>query len=267
MKNDSPDRVAIEEGIVVGTGGGRELKADVFLPPEPVANGAGVLLIHGGGWIGGDRTQLRGYGILLGRVGYTCVACEYRLAPDNKWPAQIHDVRTAYDWMRGHTNELGIDGDRIAVEGNSAGGHLSLMLGATAPGVAACISIYGPADLARRMAVADENQPNRVSLVRALMAGTDAKSLAEASPVTYARTGFPPTMLLHGNADETVPVEQSVLMYDALVAAGAKAELHIFEGAPHSFDREPGFGRNSASLMALFLGRHVPAKTPAVVGT
>lgn len=265
MKNESLDRVAIEEGIVVGSGGDRELKADIFLPPSPVANGAGVLLIHGGGWRGGDRTQLRGYGILLGRIGYTCVACEYRLAPDNKWPAQIEDVRVAYDWMRGHASDLGIDGDRIAVEGNSAGGHLSLMLAASAPGVAACISIYGPTDLARRMAVADENTPYRVSSVRALLSDTDSASLAESSPVTYARADLPPTMLLHGNADETVPVEQSVLMYQALVDAGAKAELHIFEGQPHSFDREPGFGRQSASLMQLFLGRHVLAKTPAAV--
>jgi len=64
-------------------------------------------------------------------------------------------------------------------------------------------------------------------------------------------------MLVHGNADETVPVEQSFLMYRALVDAGAKAELHVFEGAPHAFDREPGFGRQCASLMTLFLGRHV----------
>lgn len=263
FKNDSPDRVAIEEGIVVGSGGGRELKADIFLPPAPVANGAGVLLIHGGAWIGGDRRQLRGYGVLLGRAGYTSVACEYRLAPDNKWPAQIDDVRTAYDWMRSHTGELGIDGDRIAVEGNSAGGHLSLMLGATAPGVAACVSIYGPTDLARRMAFADENTPYRVSTVRALLNDTDAASLAESSPATFVRHDFPPTMLIHGNADMTVPVAQSLRMYEQLVDAGAKAELHVFEGMPHSFDRESGPGRQCASLMQLFFARHVLAKTAA----
>ncbi len=267
FKNDSPDRVAIEEGIVVGSGGGRELKADVFLPPAPVANRAGVLLIHGGGWQRGDRTQLRGYGILLGRAGYTCVACEYRLAPDAKWPAQIDDVRAAYDWMRTHAGELGIDVERIAVEGNSAGGHLSLMLAATAPGVAACIAIYPSVDLAKRMRISDEQQPDRVNAVRALMSGTGASSLAEASPVTYASAAFPPTMLIHGNADGLVPVEQSFLMYQALVDAGAKAELHIFEGQPHAFDGAPGFGRQCASLMTLFLARHVLAKTPAAVGT
>jgi dipeptidyl aminopeptidase/acylaminoacyl peptidase len=165
--------------------------------------------------------------------------------------------------MLANTSALGIDADRIGVEGNSAGGHLSLMLAGTAPGLAACISIYGPADLGRRMNISDADRPGRVNAVRELMSQTDAASLAEASPVTYASASFPPTMLLHGNADETVPVEQSFVMYRALVDAGAKAELHIFEGAPHSFDREPGFGRNSASLMGLFFARHVLAKTPA----
>src|SRR5207248_2605720 len=85
-------RVAVET-VVVGRGGDRELSADLYRPPEP--NGAGVLLVHGGGFVQGGRGQLKGYGIGLGRPGYTCLACEYRLAPEAKWPAQIDDVHTA----------------------------------------------------------------------------------------------------------------------------------------------------------------------------
>jgi acetyl esterase/lipase len=265
FKSESPDRVKIEEGIVVGTGGGRDLKADVFLSPAPVANGAGVLLIHGGGWIGGDRTQLRGYGILLGRAGYTCVACEYRLAPDNKWPAQIDDLRVAFDWFRTHAGDLGVDTGRIAVEGNSAGGHLALMLAGTTPGVAACVAIYPPADLQLRQAVAITQA--RVSPVKLLMPSLEPAALAEASANTYVSASFPPTMLIHGNADTVVPVAQSLRMYEQLVDAGAKAELHVFEGMPHSFDQQSGPGRQCASLMQMFFARHVLAKTPAAVGT
>jgi acetyl esterase/lipase len=264
FENDSPDRVAVNEGIAVGTGGDRELKADVFVPPAPVANGIGVLIIHGGGWISGDRTQLRGYGILLGRVGYTCVACEYRLAPDAKWPAQLNDVRTALGWMRAHAGDLRIDADRIAVQGNSAGAHLALMLAAKEPGIAACMAIYAPADLTLRQAWA-ERQQQRNSVVTQLLERTDADSLAEASPTMYATASFPPTMLIHGNADEIAPVQNSFRMYEALIAAGAKAELHVFEGVPHSFDRDPALGRQCASLMSLFLQRHVPARTPAAL--
>ncbi len=102
-------RVTIEQGVVVGSGGGRELRADVFTPPPGASNGAGVLLVHGGGWRSGDRSQLRGYGILLGRIGYTCVTCEYRLVDEAKWPAQIHDVKAALRWMRASGDRLAID--------------------------------------------------------------------------------------------------------------------------------------------------------------
>jgi acetyl esterase/lipase len=263
--NESPDRVAVHEGIAVGAGGDRELKADVFMPPAVRANGAGVLLIHGGGWISGDRAQLRGYGILLGRAGYTCVACEYRLAPGAKWPAQIDDVRTAYRWMRDHAGELGVDRERIAVEGNSAGAHLSLMMAALEPTVAACISIYPPADLTLRHAQGLTEEQRRVNPVRQLLPEITEEALREASPTAYARPGFPPTMLIHGNADEIVAVHNSFTMYDALIAAGAKCELHVFDGQPHAFDREPALGRQCASLMTLFLSRHVLAPVPEAV--
>jgi acetyl esterase/lipase len=264
-KNESPDRVAVEEGIVVGSAGGRDLQVDLFVPPAGKANGIGVLLIHGGAWMTGDRAQLRGYGILLGRVGYTCVASEYRLAPGAKWPAQLEDVRQALDWMRAHAGELGIDKERIVVEGNSAGAHLALMIAATAPSIAACIAIYPPADLKRRHAVARER--TRINPVPQLLERIDDESLTSASPITYASASFPPTMLIHGNADEVVPVEQSLLMYDGLIKAGAKAELHIFEGVPHAFDRDPALGRQCAALMQLFIARHVavPAAAAAAV--
>ena len=74
-----PVRVAVQTDVIFGTGGGRELKCDIYQPPAEVRNGAAVLLVHGGGWSSGDRSQLKGYGFLLGRKGYTCVASDYRL--------------------------------------------------------------------------------------------------------------------------------------------------------------------------------------------
>lgn len=265
IKNTSPDRVAVEEGIVVGDGGGRALKADVFLPPAPVANGAGVLLVHGGGWTSGDRSQLRGYGILLGRAGYASVACEYRLAPDAKWPAQLDDVRAAFDWFRAHAAELNVDHARLAVEGNSAGAHLALMLAATASGqLGACIAIYPPTDLTGSARVSDAIRARHAELAATgadvtlqLFGFDDAGVREQASPIRYASAAFPPTMLIHGNADEIVDVRNSQRMYQALVDAGAKAELHIFDGQLHAFDRAPGHGRQCAALMSLFLSRHL----------
>lgn len=259
-------RVRVSQGVIVGDGGGRTLSADVYTPPEGNANGAGVLLIHGGGWANGDRSQLRGYGILLGRMGYTSVACEYRLSGEAKWPAQIHDVKAALRWMRANAGTLGIDPANIAVSGNSAGGHLALIVAGTphiaafegdggnagvATDVAAAIAFYAPTMLARPGGALSE-------VVRFLL-GPDASEtrVAEASPITYAHAGFPPTMLLTGNKDELVPEEASLRMYAALSEAGARAELHVYDGAPHAFDAIPEFGRQCASLMTLFLDRNV----------
>lgn len=264
-------RVSIEEGIVIGTGGDRELKADLFTPAPGTANGAGVLLIHGGGWVRGDRTQLRGYGILLGRQGYTSLACEYRLVPGARWPAQIHDVKAALRWLRANAPRLGVDAEKIAVSGNSAGGHLALMMAATQnaeafegsggnPGVptdiAACIAFYAPVLLGASGAALSDT-------VRALL-GRDATDdrVREASPIAHASASFPPTMLITGNNDELVPDVSSVRMYSALREAGAKAELHIYEGAPHAFDTQPLYGRQCAVLMQTFLDRHVVDPRP-----
>ncbi len=274
MSEPQTGRVTIETGVVVGTGGGRELLADVYHPPQQEPGKPGVLLIHGGGWAQGDRNQLRGYGILLGRRGYVCVACEYRLSGEAKWPAQIHDVKTALRWMRAHAGELGMDPDKIAVSGNSAGGHLSLMVGATPnvpefegdggnagvdTGVAAVMAIYAPALLgAPGVALSD---------VVAALLGRDASDdvVRAASPLTYARRDFPPTLLIHGGKDELVPDDASLQMYTALRNAGAMAELHVYAGAPHAFDAIPEFGRQCAEIMMLFLDRHVVNPRPVVL--
>ena len=264
MAIDEARRVTIEEDVVFGTGGGRDLKCDVYTPPGRPTNAPSVLLVHGGGWANGDHKQLRGYGILLGREGYLCVASEYRLSGEAQWPAQIHDVKAALRWMRANSERLGLDPAKIAMEGNSAGAHLTLIAAGT-PGVeefegdggnagvsshvAAAIAIYAPATLVGG---------GLSDAVSALM-GKDASEerLRAASPVTYAKPDYPPTMLIHGTADTTVPHQSSLLMNDALREANVPVELHTFAGQPHAFDQQPAFGRQCAALMLLFLGRYV----------
>lgn len=275
-------RVSIEEGVVFGTGGGRDLRCDVFTPPEGTSNHAGVLLVHGGGWRIGDRTQLRGYGILLGRIGYTCVASEYRLSDEARWPAQLHDTKAALRWMRANAGRLGIDPEKIAVSGNSAGAHLSLMIAGTqdspehegsgghegvGTGVAAAIAFYAPTQLFDRSHREREVRIEGFDAIGALMGDAvhDEAALREASPVSYASSHFPPTLLITGNADELVPAEASFIMYRALRDAGARVELHAYEGAPHGFDALPDFGRQCATIMALFLDRHVVRPRRVVV--
>lgn len=258
-------RVSIEEGVVYGRGGGRDLLADVYRPPASDGPAPGVLLLHGGGWSGGDRTQLRGYGILLGRRGYVCVAPEYRLTGESPWPAQIHDVKAAMRWMRAAADELGVDPDRIAVEGNSAGAHLALLLAGT-PGLDELEGDGGNPGVDTRVSAAVAVYPPTVlpavpgQIDRRLMSDQrpDPGSPAGvASPITHVSGDFPPTMLIHGSADDLVPVQASQVMYDALVAAGVPTDLHVFSGQPHAFDSSPVFGRLCAEAMLVFLDRYV----------
>jgi acetyl esterase/lipase len=272
MLQKLPGRVTVDESVVFGRGGERDLACDVFTPPDDRRDRPSVLLIHGGAWIGGDRSQLRGYGIQLARLGFLCVATEYRLSGEARWPAQIHDCKAALRWMRANASQLGIDPVRIAVSGNSAGAHLSLMLAATpevpvfegrggyegeSTAVAASVAIYPPTRL--RVERAGE-----AGAVAALLGAKASRELEDAaSPITYAHRQFPPTLLVHGNADDVVPVDASFEMYHALARAGAAVELHVYDGAPHAFDTAPDLGRQVTDLIALFLDRKVVEPRPA----
>lgn len=261
-----PGRVTIEDGVQFGTGGGRPLLADVFTPPGGAPTGApGVVIVHGGGWREGDRTQLRSYGIQLARRGFVAAAIEYRLLGESPWPAQIHDVKAAVRWMRANAAALGVDPERIAITGNSAGGHLSLLAAAT-PAVSALEGDGGHAGVSSAVAatiafypvvrfVDDDGRPD----VGAFLFDEDPSpdAVATGSPITHVRADFPPTMLIHGTSDEVVPPRHSTEMYDALIAAGVPAELHMFADQPHGFDADARFSRLCAEAMALFIERYV----------
>lgn len=270
--------MGIQQDVVYGTAGdgGRDLRCDVYTPPgiEAGASAPCVILVHGGGWRSGDKTQLRGYGILFGRAGYVCVAPEYRLIGEAPWPAMIHDVKAAIRWARASAGDLGIDPDRIAIEGNSAGAHLALLAGGTGdrpdlegeggnPGVstavAAVAAVYPPT-----LFFDPATGHSKGALPLLAIVEEDGAELAQlVSPVHHVTADYPPTLLVHGTNDTTVPVSASIRMYEELVAAGVPADLHLYAEQPHAFDAQPSFGRQVAAEMLLFLDRYVPAPAAA----
>jgi acetyl esterase/lipase len=248
------DRVEVET-LKVGQGGGRDLLADLYRPPNP--NGCGVLLIYGGGFVEGDRGQLHGYGIALGRAGYTSLACEYRLAGEALWPAALDDAQTAFNYFHGEAKSLGLDHSKLATSGNSAGGALSLLLAGTSPlHVAASIAFYAPVDFFGDDARA-HGAPNGLRYL--LGDDVSEERLRAMSAINYVGPNFPPTLLLTGNRDARVGWRESVRMAEALNAAGSRCELHVFDGLEHAFDIAPAYGRLSVSLMTQFLDTHVLA--------
>ena len=235
--------------------------------PDTPARARGLLLVHGGAWVVGDKTQLRGYGFLLGREGTVCVASEYRLAGESQWPAQIYDVKAAIRWMRANADELGIDPDRIAVCGASSGAHLALLAAGsadvpelegeggnagTSSRVAAAVSFYGPTRLERGAAMLKDS-------VEQLLGSDPADGVfQQASPASYVTGDYPPTMIMHSNQDELVPREQSLTFTEQLVAQGVPVELHLFDNVPHMFDGTRRLGRQAAVMVDSFLQRYLP---------
>ena len=263
-----PLQVEIEEGVAFGTGGDRELLCDVYRPQGLTKPAIGVLMLFGQGWVAGERSQLRGYGILLGRLGLVCVCSDYRLTGEAKWPAQIHDVKAAIRWFRANAGSLGVDPDRIVLWGNSAGGQLGLLAAATAgvadlegdggtPGVstavAAVAAIYPVTEFVPSMG---DGWQYAQSLVEE---GTDAEAeLAKAGVLAHVRQGLPPTALVHGAADTLVSADQSTRLFEALEAAGVPVDLHLYAGQNHAFDMQRDFAREVSGLIEGFYRRHLP---------
>ena len=261
-------RVSIKEGIVIGEGGGRSLKADIFLPPLEEKSRPAVLFIHGGGWIEGDRSQLRGYGILLARLGFVCMCNSYRLSNESIWPAQIQDVNCAIRYLRANATDLGLDPNRIGVSGNSAGGHLSLMAAATnydqifegeggsnevSSEIKAVCAIYPPTTI-RQLEML-----NPLENAFLMLMGKEAKKedFDKASPLNYVTKDYPPCMLIHGSTDSVVRLKDSTKFYEKLIEFNRPASLHIFSEEEHAFDGEPDYGRAVADLQALFFKKYL----------
>ena len=261
-------RVSIKEGIVIGEGGGKSLKADIFLPPVEEKNRPAVLFIHGGGWIEGDRSQLRGYGILLARLGFVCMCNSYRFSNESIWPAQIQDVNCAIRYLRANATDLGLDPERIGVSGNSAGGHLSLMAAATnydqifegeggsnevSSEIKAVCAIYPPTTI-RQLEMLN---PLENAFLMLMGKEANKEDYDKASPLNYVTEDYPPCMLIHGSTDSVVRLKDSTKFYEKLIEFNRPASLHIFSEEEHAFDGEPDYGRAIADLQALFFLKYL----------
>lgn len=223
-------------------------KMDVMYPKTIVDKALPVTVyIHGGGWTSGDKGN--GAGIvdmkeLLAR-GYIVVSLDYRLAPKYKWPAQIVDVKCAIRHLRANATTYQLDPNRIGVWGGSAGGHLGSMLGVTdaragfdvgeyidqSSRVQAVVDLFGPSNLPTLLTAS-------AFIVGKNVFGATARDdpiLVQASPVTYISPDDPPFLILQGDKDSTVPMEQSQTLYDRLQAGGVAATLVIVKNAGHGF--------------------------------
>ena len=236
-----PDRV-------YGHKDGLALTLDVVKPLKP--NGAGVLWIQSGGWHS-NWTEPAGF-LTAGKPyldkGYTLFIVRHGSAPKYAVPEAVADVRRAVRYIRLHAKEFGVDPERLGVTGGSAGGHLSLMLGTTGDDgdpkakdevlrqssrVAAVACLFPPTDISTWTT----DPPDAIKAIPSLKPPLtfDAKLAPEVSPLLKVTPQAAPSLMVHGDKDELVPVEHSRRMVAALEKAKVPCELIVIEGAGHGF--------------------------------
>lgn len=240
-----PARPAPVETRVFARVGPEELAMDFFPARDAPAGGAPCLVVvHGGGWDGGERTQLPAWNHRWAARGYAVADISYRLAPQYTWPAQREDVLAAIAWLKSHACELGINATRLVLVGRSAGGQIATAVayGARDPAVRGVISFYAPQDMEFAWSVSREDDAlNSVKLMRQYLGGPpdtpERKGLyASASAQAMIGEGTPPTLLLHGVPDTLVWHRHSERLTAALRAAGVRHYFLSLPWATHAFD-------------------------------
>ncbi|MCW5943215.1 MAG: alpha/beta hydrolase [Fimbriimonadaceae bacterium] len=218
--------------------GGVRLPFDLFRPETDDVRPL-VVCLHGGGWISGDPSDMREVALGLAAAGYVAAAPAYRLAPLHPFPAAVQDVHTFLATIRHMADELRFDPNKVATLGNSAGGHLSAMCGATTVEPAyranAVVAICPITDVCDPRA---SHYPICWSFLEQFMARPfegNQDFYRSASPVYQVGPDSPPYLIVHGEADDVVPPEQSERLEAALKRVGVCAHRVSLPGEGHSF--------------------------------
>ena len=212
------------------------LMLDAFVP-EGSGPFSTCILVHGGGFTKGDKHSfITPLFEPLAKAGFTWFTINYRLAPQHRWPACAEDVASAIRWVKAHATEYKVDVNRIAIIGESAGGHLVSWLGVTGEGdtrVAAVVPFYAPQDLVAHVKRRNELRGLGDLIGSHEMSEANFAKLAAMSPITQVKPGLPPFPQIHGDADTTVAHKQSVLCEKAMKAAGSRCETITIPGGGH----------------------------------
>lgn len=273
-----PQGVKLEADIpYAGTENPRQ-RLDLLLPAEPKAGKLPVVVfIHGGGWQGGSKVsgRQRVSGLVAGGE-FAGASVGYRLTDEAQFPQQIHDCKAAIRWIRANADKYGMDPDRIAVWGSSAGGHLVALLGTSgdvaalegdlgenkdvSSRVSCVVNYFGPSDFTVMAAQGGKgariNHDAADSPEGKLIGGPlqeNRDKAKAASPITYVSKDDPPFLNIHGDADPVVPYHQSEKLHEALKQAGVSSTLITVEGGGHG----QGFPPEISEIVAQFLRHHL----------
>jgi acetyl esterase/lipase len=276
---------ALPEGVTKIAGqtyvqyGTRCLKLDLYLPSGASAAhpAAVVVIVHGGGWRSGFRSEFAPMAVRLAQRGYAAATISYRLSGEARYPAAIHDVRAAVRWVRAHAGAYRLDPQRIALAGGSAGGQIAALAGVTghldqfdpqaasggvSSAVQAIVNIDGLSDFTSEAARANEDDPKKnPSAAGAWFGGRYAEKTAlwrEASPIQYVRAAMPPILFV----DSAQP--RFSVGRDAMIAkmndAGVANRVLVLPDTPHSFWMFDPWLQPTVDATVEFLDRQMPQR-------
>ena len=251
------------------------LLLDLYLPEE-VTNPPLIVWVHGGAWRTGSKERMPIGGML--EHGFAVASLNYRLSPIASFPAQAHDIKAAIRWLRAHDETYGYRDDEIALAGASAGGHLAALVGLTnehaelegdvgdftdeSSRVSAIVDFYGPTNF---LTILSQSTPHglgvRIPALQLLLRAQpeDVPDLARlASPVFHVDDNDPPTLIIHGDQDPQVPINQSHELVGAYEAAGLEDRVHfeVIHGGAHG--GAPFYDEARLEMISRFLKDSLP---------
>jgi acetyl esterase/lipase/quercetin dioxygenase-like cupin family protein len=265
-----PEGVGAEENLVYSSRSGRNLHCDLF---RPVSRGEAplpaVLLLHGGGWRSGDKSQAVPMAQFLAGRGYVAVAMEYRLSGEARFPAAVLDVRGAIRWLRAHAGETGIDPDRIALVGSSAGGTLAALVAATggtgefeesgvtrgtSTRVQALVVVDGVVDMTDSAESGKDTDPANPSAGARWFGATFKENPAiwrKGSPLVHVTPEMPPVLFINSSIERFHAGRDR--MAEKLRGWHVSCEIRTLPDAPHPFWLFHPWFEPTTSLVADFL--------------
>ncbi|MBM3837629.1 MAG: alpha/beta hydrolase [Verrucomicrobia bacterium] len=267
-----PDGARTFRDLEYVPGGHERQKLDLYLPKEgrqlPL-----LVWVHGGAWRAGSKDTCPALSFV--REGYVVASINYRLSQHAIFPAQIEDCKAAIRWLRANAGQYGIDADRIGVWGSSAGGHLVALLGTAGDAkqfekgehlewssrVQAVCDWFGPTDFTQMNKAGSSMDHDAADSPESHLIGgpiqNNKEKTARANPITYVSRDDPPFLIMHGDRDPLVPMNQSELLEAALKSAGVEVTFHVVKGAGHGFG-----GPELTRMVREFFARHLKPRKP-----
>ncbi len=248
-----PRGMTAHKNLVYSSVGERELLVDLYVPSDAAKPIPLVIWVHGGGWRNGSKDGISRAHELMKR-GYAVASVDYRLSGEAVFPAAIEDTKAAVSFLRLNAKQYRLDPDRFGAWGSSAGGHLVALLGVTndvnlfdthevsskaSSKVQAVCDWFGPTDFLRMNDFEgriDHDAPgSQESEFIGAPIQQNPDKVARANPITYVDESDPPFLIMHGDADQSVPYNQSELLYAALQKAGVESSLYKVVNGGHGF--------------------------------